>query len=147
MKIESLSPQGKFLFVLATVVSLTGQGFALAPRVFEPLLKYLSAAGSVIPTAIVLILALFLYVAALRPVTRARIQIWTFLGVQIVVILGVILLTKEIGSRAQEAGFALSSSITLLTSFGAFLAANSASPRRQFSRERKRFPIILQHGR
>jgi len=122
MKIGSLSTQGKFLLFLATAVSLVGQGFALAPRIFEPILKYLSALGNGLPAVVVLFLALLLYIAAIRQSAHNNKQIWIFFGIQLTAVLGTILLTRGIGSRAQEAGFALSGSITLLTLFGVLIA-------------------------
>lgn len=122
MKIESLSTQGRYLLFLATAVSLMGQGFALAPRVFDPLLVYLSALGNELPAIVVLFLAGLLYIVAMRQVTHARRQVWIFLGIQLLAVVGAILLTRGIESRAQGAGFALSGSITLLTILGVVLA-------------------------
>ncbi len=124
MKTESLSIQGKILLFLAAVVSLTGQGFALAPRIFEPLLKYLSTLGNNIPAIVLLFLALFLYVAAIRQSVYTNKQAWIFLGTQGITAAGVILLTK--GINAGEAWFALSGSVTLLTAFGILLALQPA---------------------
>lgn len=128
MKIESLSTQGKTLLFLATAVSLIGQGFILAPRVFDPILKYLSVLGNELPAAIVLLLSFFLYIAAMRQIAHARQLVWILLAIQMAAALGVIFLTRGNGSPAGEAGFALSGSLTLLTGLGIFLAAASAQP-------------------
>ncbi len=122
MKNESLSIQSKILLFLATVVSLTGQGFFLAPRVFEPGLKYLSALGNGLPAIVVLFLALFLYIAAVQSSARVNKQAWIFLGIQLIAVVGTILLTMGIASRAREVWFALSGAITLLTVLGALFA-------------------------
>lgn len=125
-----MNNQSKPLFFLAILASLLGQGFALAPRVFAPLLKYLSALGNILPAAVFLFLAFFLYVAAARNLVHARRQIWIFLGIQLVVIIGIILLTLNLDSRAGEAGFILSGFVTLLTVFGIF---STLQPTNRFS--------------
>ncbi len=125
MKIEAFPRQGKFLLFLATSASLVGQGFVLTPRLLEPFLKHLNALGNDLPGAIFIILAVFLYLAAMRHIAHARTQAWAFLGIQLTAILGSILVTRESGSGAREAGFILSASITLLTIIGIALGSDS----------------------
>jgi putative nucleotidyltransferase with HDIG domain len=117
-----MKTESNLLLFLAAIVSLLGQGFALAPRVVAPILKYLSALGNELPALVFLVLALFLYIAALREAAHARRQVWILLGIQLVAVAGTILLTRGLGSRVQEAGFGLSGSLTLLTVLGVVLA-------------------------
>ncbi|MCC6301029.1 MAG: GAF domain-containing protein [Anaerolineales bacterium] len=123
MKIESLATQGKFLLFLATIASLAGQGFALAPRIFDPVLKYLSTLGNELPATVVLFLAASLYAAALQQNPRVSKQDWIFLGIQFTVVLGAIFMTRGLDSRVQEAGFALSGCVAILTLLGILLAS------------------------
>ncbi len=125
MNFQSLSPQGKTLLFLASTVSLIGQGFALSPRLFDPLLQYLTAVGNIVAAGLVLFLASCLYFAALRQMSHVRNQIGIHLGIQLVGFLGAILLTVESSSAEGESGFVLCGLITVLTSLGIYLATNS----------------------
>lgn len=135
MKVESRSPQATVLLFLATTASLIGQGFALAPNLFAPLLQYLSVFGNILPAVLVIFLALFLYIAGLRRAFHAHRQIGVYLGIQIITALGILFLTSESASSTQEAGFALSGLITLLSGIGIYLASNSADPSTAISLE------------
>lgn len=125
MKVELRSPQGLILLVLATIVSLIGQGFAIAPKPFAPLLQYLSVFGNILPAVIVMSLALFLYIAGLRRMVHTLRQVGIYLVIQLTTALGISFLTRGSASSAQEAGFVVSGLITMLTSLGVYLATNA----------------------
>ncbi len=125
MKTNQLTPAGRFLLVLATIVSLIGQGFCLAPVRLGGFVNFLSAAGNILPGIVFLALALFLYVAALRPVqilqVKAKRQAGILLIIKFVTVVGILVLLKDSAPFAQQSGFILSGTITILASLGLYL--------------------------
>ncbi len=122
---NQLSPASIATLVLATLISLLGQGFWLAPLQFDPLLRYLSAAGNVIPGIILLSLAAALYISALRKIRlsheRIKRQIEILLIAQFLAAGGILVILRDATQALQQAGFILSATITFLTSIGLYL--------------------------
>ena len=113
------------MLLLATMISLLGQGFWLAPHTFEFILKYLSAVGNIIPGGVFLILAWLLYIQSLRRIRlsheRVKRQTETLLFIQLIAVVGTLLLLKDLPVEARQSGFILSGAITVLTSLGLYL--------------------------
>lgn len=130
MKTETSTLVNTFLLITATAVSLIAQGFWFTPLQLGFLLQYLSALGNIIPGIVFFILAILLYIAAIRAAVHARTTnwktAWTFLAIQPVSAIGIALLLDGSASRAQEAGFLFSSLITLLTAYGLYLTSASS---------------------
>ena len=125
MKKNMLPPASRFMLLLATMISLLGQGFWLAPHTFEFILKYLSAVGNIIPGGVFLILAWLLYIQSLRRIRlsheRIKRQTETLLFIQLIAVVGTLLLLKDLPVEARQSGFILSGAITVLTSLGLYL--------------------------
>ncbi len=113
------------MLLFATVISLLGQGFWLAPDRFEFILKYLSAVGNIIPGGVFLTLAWLLYIQSLRRIRlsqeRIKRQTETLLFIQFIAAVGTLLLLKDLPAETKQTGFLLSGAITLLTSIGLYL--------------------------
>jgi len=113
------------MLLFATVISLLGQGFWLAPGRFEFILKYLSAVGNIIPGGVFLTLAWLLYIQSLRRIRlsqeRIKRQTETLLFIQFIAAVGTLLLLKDLPAETKQTGFLLSGAITLLTSIGLYL--------------------------
>ncbi|MCC6569338.1 MAG: GAF domain-containing protein [Anaerolineales bacterium] len=120
-----LPPASRFMLLFATVISLLGQGFWLAPDRFEFILKYLSAVGNIIPGGVFLTLAWLLYIQSLRRIRlsqeRIKRQTETLLFIQFIAAVGTLLLLKDLPAETKQTGFLLSGAITLLTSIGLYL--------------------------
>lgn len=125
MKKNMLPPASRFMLLFATVISLLGQGFWLAPDRFEFILKYLSAVGNIIPGGVFLTLAWLLYIQSLRRIRlsqeRIKRQTETLLFIQFIAAVGTLLLLKDLPAETKQTGFLLSGAITLLTSIGLYL--------------------------
>jgi putative nucleotidyltransferase with HDIG domain len=125
MKKNQLSPTSIATLILATLISLLGQGFWLAPLHFNPLLRYFSAAGNVIPGIVFLSLAAALYISALRKIRlsheRIKRQIEVLLIAQFLAAGGTLVILRHATQDLQQAGFILSAILTLLTSMGLYL--------------------------
>ena len=125
MKKNMLPPASRFMLLFATVISLLGQGFWLAPGRFEFILKYLSAVGNIIPGGVFLTLAWLLYIQSLRRIRlsqeRIKRQTETLLFIQFIAAVGTLLLLKDLPAETKQTGFLLSGAITLLTSIGLYL--------------------------
>lgn len=129
MKTKTSAFVNLFLLIAATVVSLLAQGFWFTPLHMDFLLQYLSAAGNTLPSIVFFLLAILLYIAAIRAAVQAKTTnwktAWTFLSIQPLSALGIALLLDASASRAPEAGFLFSGLITLLTAYGLYLTSLS----------------------
>ena len=125
MKKNKLPPASRFTLLLATVISLLGQGFWLAPGRLEFILKYLSAVGNIIPGVVFVTLAWLLYIQSLRrkrlSQERIKRQTETLLFIQFIAAVGTLLLLKDLPAETRQTGFLLSGTITILTSIGLYL--------------------------
>jgi len=119
MKDHNPSAPRTILLLSATVISLIAQGFWLAPDRFLFVLPSVFAPGRIVPGAILLAVAIIMYLVALqtdlRGMQHAGIQAATLIAIQTTAATGLLLLRGETGSIGGEAGFALSGTITLLT--------------------------------
>jgi len=125
MKTKTSARINLVLLIAATVVSLLAQGFWFTPGRMEFLLQYLSAAGHIIPSVIFFLLAILLYITAIRTAVQAKTtpsrMAWTFLAIQPIAVIGIALLLNVTATRASDAGFIFSGLITLLTAYGLYL--------------------------
>lgn len=118
------------LLIIASVISLTAQGFWLAPEKLNFLLRYLTALGNILPGAIFLALALLIYITAVRSPGfgggTSRSSALTLIAIQFTAALGILFLDGGSASRVGEAGFILGGLITTLTFLGLYIIAESS---------------------
>lgn len=118
------------LLIIASVISLTAQGFWLAPERLDFLLRYLKAFGNILPGAIFLALAFLIYITAIRPPGHrdglTRSSALNLIAIQFTTVLGILFLDGGSASRVGEAGFILSAIITTLTFLGLFMIAETS---------------------
>jgi putative nucleotidyltransferase with HDIG domain len=130
MKTETSTLVNTFLLIAATAVSLIAQGFWFTPLPLGFLLQYLSALGTILPSIVFFILAILLYIAAIRATAHAKTtnwnMAWTLLAIQPVSAIGIALILDGSASRAQEVGLFFSGVITLLTAYGLYLTSVSS---------------------
>jgi putative nucleotidyltransferase with HDIG domain len=131
MQHHSPSATRTILLLSATAISLIAQGFWLAPDGFLSLLPFVTAPGNIVPGAILLAVAIIMYLVALQPELRrmqfAGIQAATLLAIQTTIATGLLFLRDETGSNGGEAGFALSGIITLLTAVALHVIARAGN--------------------
>jgi putative nucleotidyltransferase with HDIG domain len=119
----------KIILILAGTLSLLAEAIWLVPARLGFLGQYFSAWGSVLVGALPFALAMLLIILAIRSISANNKLGWrvngTYLATQALVAIGISLLLDDSASRAREAGFLLTSIITLLTTYGIFLSGTS----------------------
>jgi HD-GYP domain-containing protein (c-di-GMP phosphodiesterase class II)/putative methionine-R-sulfoxide reductase with GAF domain len=73
--------------------------------------------------AVLFVLALILYVLAVRPRSNS-LRDWIILSIQVITFLGLFFLLKDSASRLRESGLLLTGAVTLLTTFALLLSAS-----------------------
>ena len=113
------------LFIVA-IISILAQGILLLPAFFEFVLQYLPPWGNITFGSVIFIVVIFSYIAishqALPRISVGRHSSGTMLATQALTTAGILFLLENSASRTREAGFALSSIVTLLTTYGIFLS-------------------------
>jgi len=116
----------KIALIIIGVVSLIAQGILFTPALFESTLKYLPPWGNITFGAILFIFAVFCDIALTHRASPksypGRYINGTLLAIQAFTTAGVFFLLENDASRAREAGFLLTTIVTILTTYGILLS-------------------------
>ena len=108
------------------ILSILAQGILFLPAYFGFILQYLPFWGNITLGAILFIIVIFAYIAvshqALPKFSPGRQTSGVLLAIQAFATAGVFFLLENDASRNREVGFALSSVVTLLTTYGIYLS-------------------------
>lgn len=130
MKEHSSPTSRPILLIAATLISLIAQGFWLTSPRFEILLQSPAAPGNVVTGSIFIVLALLIYIVALRPIPRDDRRTVTMavilITIQLGTAIGMLIALNQAASRARETGFFISGFISILTAYGIHLSARPA---------------------
>jgi putative nucleotidyltransferase with HDIG domain len=125
-----LSLSKKIHIITAGIISLLAQGILLIPSRLEFILHYLPSWGGVAIGAALFAISILSFFTAIRSISAKDPSRWraneTFLAIQILAAIGLIFILQHAVSPRREAGFLLSSVITILATYGIFRNASSA---------------------
>jgi putative nucleotidyltransferase with HDIG domain len=117
-----LSLSNKIQIITAGIISVLAQGILLIPSRLEFILQYLPSWGGVAVGAALFAISILLFFTAIRSLTGQDTSGWraneTFLAIQILTAIGLILLLGDSPSLNREAGFLLGGVITILATYG-----------------------------
>ncbi len=119
------------LLFITALLSIAAQGILFIPDFFQSILRYLPPWGNITFGSVIFIIAIFSYIAvfhqALPRMSAGRYNSATLLAIQAFATAGVLYLLEYDASRAREAGFLLTGTITILTTYGIFLSINQVT--------------------
>ena len=108
------------------ILSILAQGILFLPAYFRFFLQYLPSWGNITFGAVLFIFVIFAYIAvshqALPKLSPGRQNSGVFLAIQAFAAAGVFFLLENNFPRSREVGFALSSIVTILTTYGIYLS-------------------------
>ncbi|HET9588885.1 MAG TPA: HD domain-containing phosphohydrolase [Anaerolineales bacterium] len=142
-----LSSSRKIHLIIAGILSLLAQGILLTPTRLEVVLQYIPRWGSIAFGAALFVISLLSFLNVMRSITIKGTLGWraneSLLAIQILTVIGLILILERAASPRREAGFLLSSVITVLTTYGIFQNASSAESRSGQRTEKEQLRSIL----
>ncbi len=119
------------LLFITALLSIAAQGILFIPDFSQSILRYLPPWGNITFGSVIFIIAIFSYIAvfhqALPRMSAGRYNSATLLAIQAFATAGVLYLLEYDASRAREAGFLLTGTITILTTYGIFLSINQVT--------------------
>jgi putative nucleotidyltransferase with HDIG domain len=114
------------LLLIIAILSILAQGILFLPALFEFILRYMPPWGNITFGAILFIGVIFSYFALshqnLPRMSVGRHTSGILLAIQAFTTAGILTMLENGDSGARETGFALSSVVTVLTSYGLYLA-------------------------
>ena len=132
------------LLFIAACLSILAQGILFLPSFFGFILDYMPAWGNLTFGVTIFVAIIFAYIAIshkiLPRMSIGRHSSATMLATQAFTTAGVLFLLENDASRAREVGFALSSVVTILTTYGIFLSI------KQFNNPSHTIPIKNSSG-
>src|SRR5687767_7028450 len=120
----SLSLSKKIHLGTAGILSILAQGILLIPSRLEFILQYLPAWGSVAIGTALFTISILSFFTAIRSLATKDASGWraneTLLAIQTLTVIGLIFILQHTVAPRREAGFLLSSVITVLATYGIF---------------------------
>jgi putative nucleotidyltransferase with HDIG domain len=104
--------------IITAILALLAQGIAFAPTRFEFILQLLPAWGNLTFGAILFIITTISFAFIVRSIPFGSRISWTLLTIQVLTVAGIFFLQEGFASRAREAAFLFTGTITALTVFG-----------------------------